>query len=68
VPALIFVMAVFFVTTLPFAFRAVLKDPVVGLVSPVLLALRACAQVMGLSAGVIHAFRKPAEVPAKSPA
>jgi glycosyltransferase involved in cell wall biosynthesis len=68
VPGSIFVMAIFFVTTLPFAFRAVLKDPVVGLMSPILLALRACAQVMGLSAGVIHAFRKPAEVPAKSAA
>lgn len=66
--ASIVVLAIFLVSTLPFAFRAIAKDPVVGLVSPALLALRSCAQLLGVTAGVIHAFRKSAEVPAKSPA
>jgi glycosyltransferase involved in cell wall biosynthesis len=68
VPSSIFVVAMFLVSTLPFALRAIVKDPVVGFLSPALLALRACAQVVGLSAGLIHAFRKPAQLRAKSPA
>jgi cellulose synthase/poly-beta-1,6-N-acetylglucosamine synthase-like glycosyltransferase len=66
VPASLIVMGVFLVSTLPFAVRAIAKDPIVGLLSPALLALRACAQLLGVAAGVIHAFRKPAEVRAKS--
>jgi glycosyltransferase involved in cell wall biosynthesis len=55
------VLVAFFVSTLPFALRAVRKDPVVGVLSPVLLAARACAQVLGVSAGLIYARRKPTE-------
>jgi GT2 family glycosyltransferase len=66
VPSSIFVAAMFFVSTLPFAVRAIIKDPAVGLLSPALLSLRACAQVVGLLAGLIRAFRKPAEFRAKS--
>jgi GT2 family glycosyltransferase len=68
VPASIFVIAVFFVGALPFTLRTIVKDPVVGLLCPALLALRACAQIVGVLAGLIRAFRKPTEVPAKSPA
>ena len=38
-------------STLPFAVRAIRKDPMVGLLSPVLLAARACAQVLGVAGG-----------------
>ena len=68
VPASILVIGVFFVGALPFTVRAIVKDPVVGLLCPALLALRACAQMVGVLAGLIRAFRKPIEVPAKSPA
>ncbi len=67
-PASVLVLAVFLVSTLPFALRAIAKDPIVGLLSPALLAARACAQLLGVAAGLIHARRKPAEAPAKSAA
>ena len=61
VPASLLVCAVFVVSTLPFAWRAALKDPIVGMLSPVLLAGRACAQFLGVAAGLIYVLRKPAE-------
>ncbi len=51
----------FLLSTIPFALRAFKKDPVVGILSPVLLAARACAQMMGVTAGLIYARRKPTE-------
>jgi len=36
--------------------------------SPALLAARACAQMLGVGAGVIYARRKPVETTTKSPA
>ena len=68
VPASVFVLAAFLLSTLPFALRAVAKDPVIGLLSPALLAARACAQMLGVSAGLIYASRKTPEVSTKSPA
>jgi glycosyltransferase involved in cell wall biosynthesis len=59
-------LATFLVSTLPFAVRALAKDPVIGLFSPALLAARACAQLLGVAAGAIHARRKPADAPTKS--
>jgi len=47
VPGSAFVLAGFLLSTLPFALRAIGKDPIVGVLSPVLLAARACAQVLG---------------------
>lgn len=67
-PATVLVLAAFLISTLPFALWAIGKDPLVGLLSPLLLAARACAQVLGVIAGLFYACRKPAEVPAKSPA
>jgi glycosyltransferase involved in cell wall biosynthesis len=61
VPASLLVCAAFLVSTLPFAWRAVPKDPIVGLLSPVLLAARACAQLVGVTAGLIYVLRKHAE-------
>jgi len=60
IPASLLVLAGFLLTTVPFTLRAVKKHPAVGILSPVLLAARACAQVMGVAAGLIYARRKPA--------
>jgi cellulose synthase/poly-beta-1,6-N-acetylglucosamine synthase-like glycosyltransferase len=68
VPASALVLAAFLLSTLPFTLRAAAKDPIVGLLSPPLLAARACAQALGVTAGLIYSRRKPAEVPTKSPA
>jgi len=59
IPVSAFVLASFLLTTLPFTFRALKKDPVVGVLSPLLLAARACAQMLGVTAGLIYAGRKP---------
>ena len=53
------VVAGFLLSTLPFTLRAIRKDPAVGLLSPVLLVARACAQVVGVAGGLIYARRKP---------
>jgi glycosyltransferase involved in cell wall biosynthesis len=55
------VIAGFLLSTLPFTLRAIKKDSVVGILSPVLLAARACAQVLGVAGGLIYARRKPIE-------
>jgi cellulose synthase/poly-beta-1,6-N-acetylglucosamine synthase-like glycosyltransferase len=67
VPVSALVLSLFLLSTLPFSWRAVVKDPVVGILSPVFLAARACAQWMGVSAGLIYARSKPASVAKKSP-
>jgi GT2 family glycosyltransferase len=66
--ASLFVVTISLASTLPFAVRAIAKDPVVGLLSPVLIAARAWAQALGVIAGLICFYRKPAAVPTKSPA
>jgi len=67
-PWAVAVLAAFLVSTLPFTWPAFRKDPLVGLLSPLLLAARSCAQLMGVAAGLINASRKSADLPAKSPA
>jgi GT2 family glycosyltransferase len=49
------VLVGFFLTTLPFAMRAVRKEPVVAVLSPILLAMRAGAQFLGVISGLINA-------------
>jgi cellulose synthase/poly-beta-1,6-N-acetylglucosamine synthase-like glycosyltransferase len=61
VPSSLLVLAAFAISTLPFTMRALAKDPVVGVLSPALLAARACAQVLGVTAGLIYARRYPVE-------
>jgi hypothetical protein len=61
VPVSALVLGGFLLSTLPFAVRAMRKDPVVGILSPLLLAARACAQVLGVGAGLMYARRKPVE-------
>ena len=66
VPASLLVCAAFLVSTLPFVWRATAKDPIVAILSPVLLAARACAQVLGVGAGLIYAGRKSSEATTES--
>src|SRR5262252_6321524 len=66
VPATALVCVAFLVTTLPFMWRTIRKDPVVGLLSPFLLAARSCAQVLGVTAGVISARRTLAKAVSES--
>jgi GT2 family glycosyltransferase len=53
---------VFLVTAMPFTMRALAKDPAVGILSPALLAVRSCAQFLGVVAGLIHAGREVEQV------
>jgi GT2 family glycosyltransferase len=66
VPASVLVIGVFFLSTLPFAIRAFRKDPVIGLLSPALLALRACAQLVGVIGGLGYAVSRASKIPSKS--
>jgi glycosyltransferase involved in cell wall biosynthesis len=66
VPLTALVLIAFLLSTLPFVFRAMAKDPIVGIISPGILAARACAQVSGVTAGLIYATRKPVKAAASS--
>jgi glycosyltransferase involved in cell wall biosynthesis len=66
VPVSGLVLLSFLLTTLPFTLRAIRKDAIIGILSPLLLAARACAQVLGVAAGFMYAHRKPAEGAANS--
>lgn len=65
-PAVVLILGVFVLSTLPFAIRAFNRDPVIGLLSPALLAVRACAQLVGVIGGIVHAVSTPAKVSSKS--
>lgn len=60
------VLLAFLLSTLPFTVRAIRKDLAVGMLCPLLLAARGCAQFAGVASGMIHAMRN-SEVLAKSP-
>jgi cellulose synthase/poly-beta-1,6-N-acetylglucosamine synthase-like glycosyltransferase len=60
-PASALVLVGFLLSTVPFVRRAMRKDPIIGILSPALLAARACAQVLGVAAGLIYSRRKPVE-------
>lgn len=57
VPLSAVVIVAFLLSTLPFTLRAMRKDPLVGILSPFLLALRSCAQFLGVAAGTVNAAR-----------
>ena len=59
VPFSIFVLAAFLASTIPFAIRVASTDFSVALLSPLLLASRSVAQFLGVSAGAVHAMRRP---------
>jgi hypothetical protein len=65
-PASAVVIGLFFLSTLPFAIRAFREDPVVSILSPALLALRACAQVVGVIGGLAYVLLSPTKIPSKS--
>jgi glycosyltransferase involved in cell wall biosynthesis len=54
----LFLLAVFLLTTVPFAMKACRSDLMTGLLSPVLLFFRAAAQCLGVSTGLFHMTRK----------
>ena len=58
--ASLLVVAAFLLSTLPFVARALQKDLLIGLLSPLLLATRACAQCLGTMRGAVYAWRSPA--------
>jgi cellulose synthase/poly-beta-1,6-N-acetylglucosamine synthase-like glycosyltransferase len=66
VPVSALVLLGFLLTTLPFTLRAIRKDAIVGVLSPILLAARASAQVLGVAAGLIYARRNHAAAAANS--
>lgn len=55
------VAATFLLSTVPFAVRAFRKDRAIGILSPVLLLLRACAQFLGAFGGMTHVLLKRPE-------
>ena len=62
------VLVAFLLSTLPFTLRALKKDPVIGMLSPVLLAARSCAQILGVAGGVLYGRRKSVELSTSFPA
>lgn len=67
VPASAIVCIAFLLSTLPFTVRVIRKDPTVGLLSPLLLAARSCAQVLGVTTGLISARRPPINTETEAP-
>jgi len=57
VPFTLLALTLFLASALPFSFRAMRKDSAVGILSPVLLAARACAQFLGAAFGAVNAWR-----------
>lgn len=68
VPLSLVVLTAFLLSTIPFTFRSIQKDPMVGILSPVLLAARSCAQISGVAAGLLFARRKSAHIATATPA
>jgi cellulose synthase/poly-beta-1,6-N-acetylglucosamine synthase-like glycosyltransferase len=62
------VLALFWLSTLPLVLRTLRKDPLVAVVAPALLAVRSCAQLLGVIAGSTHSHDKPVKVATKSAA
>jgi cellulose synthase/poly-beta-1,6-N-acetylglucosamine synthase-like glycosyltransferase len=66
--ASVVVLAIFFLSTLPFSRRALRKDPVIGLLSPAILAVRAFVQILGVAGGLLYARGKPGQIATNSAA
>lgn len=67
VSALLSIGIAFVVSTLPFVAQSFREDPLAAVLSPALLAARACAQFVGVVAGTIHAVLTPSETSVKLP-
>jgi glycosyltransferase involved in cell wall biosynthesis len=68
VPASMLVSVAFLVTAFPFIVRAIRRDSLVGILSPFLLAGRACAQMLGVAAGFLYSLRHTNRLAAKATA
>jgi GT2 family glycosyltransferase len=55
VPISAIVLGLFLVSTIPFTLRSAARDPMVGAISPMVLAARSCSQLFGVLAGIIRA-------------
>lgn len=55
IPLSVVVAGSFLLTTIPFALRSAAKDPLVGAISPLVLAARSCSQFLGVISGVFGA-------------
>lgn len=62
------VLGLFLLSTIPFAARAFRKDPLIGLLSPFVLAARSFAQFFGVAGGLIRARQRPVEIAGVRPA
>jgi glycosyltransferase involved in cell wall biosynthesis len=58
IPISVVIIAAFLMTCMPFSLRVAKKDPVVGAISPGVLAARSCAQFLGVASGIIGAKQK----------
>ena len=56
-PISLIVVALFALSTAPFAIRAFRKDPMVGILSPPILAARSCAQLIGVIGGILYVLK-----------
>jgi glycosyltransferase involved in cell wall biosynthesis len=57
-PMSLLVIGLFVLSTMPFALSAFRKDPIVGLLSPAILAARSSAQLIGVTCGLLFHLRK----------
>jgi GT2 family glycosyltransferase len=58
IPISLWGIGAFLLTCLPFSFRIMKKDPVVGFIAPGILAARSCAQFLGVAFGMMGAKRR----------
>jgi cellulose synthase/poly-beta-1,6-N-acetylglucosamine synthase-like glycosyltransferase len=65
-PISLSIIGLFVLSTIPFTLRAFRKDPVVGVLSPVILATRPCAQLLGVIGGSLHVLRGSSEAMSES--
>jgi GT2 family glycosyltransferase len=55
IPVTLIALSAFILTTAPFALRNIAKDPPLGMISPLILAGRSCAQLLGIVSAVFRA-------------
>jgi glycosyltransferase involved in cell wall biosynthesis len=56
------VLGAFLISVLPFAYRAFIKDAGVGMLSPIFLMARSCAQLLGVIGGLLYSRHTPPRV------
>ena len=58
VPISAIVLGLFLASTIPFTLRSAARDPMVGAISPMVLAARSCSQLFGVLAGIIKSQKE----------